>query len=284
VTVSTTVPSNAGRLKQYLLPQTMRLLAGVLLLSIAGCSSVESARIVDAQTGKPLANALVVLTEFKQPFFAGLFADGLHCEKIAFSRTDSDGKIAPVTGILMRGLKARHVVADGYRDIKVVGVEKFDGRYVLRIKEMSALTDSQQIGPQYSTRSEADAALAKFLATPDGPKYDTFTIQRAGEGHTNWAHLRANWVELARFNQTFATESEAEQMWKATRFALGGAPDVDAFLSTFARCYDARLGEEAMGIEVLRKIESLLPLGKRTSDQQQTLGDFAARLDTRLSP
>ncbi len=255
-------------------------LTAVLLIVQTGCSQsaepMMHAKVL--QSGAPIADAIIVLTQSKRPFFGSLFssADPSRCVKLGFVKTDASGGFTPIQGTYPTAL-----VAPGFVGLSQVDTMVDQGAFVLREQSLQSSENSEQFGPEYPSEADANKARLSFLASAEGQNYTAFTVQPPNSGFKNFRMLVVKYIEVAR-SKPFKTQVEADAALDRSAFAIAGGFDADAVLQTLARCHAAKISQPELGVTVLRAIEAALPVAKRSSQQSEYLQYFAKQVGVTL--
>lgn len=249
-------------------------LAG-LCLAASAARAADTPPIVDLASGRPVAQALVVLTSWRRPFLDGLFSsnDPRRCVRIGFARSDAAGRVpAGSTG----GVTA--VVGGGVSRIAQLAIQPADRGFVLAAQRLQSSPVSERFGPGYATEAEANTAREAWLRSPDGAGYTAFTVRPAGAAaFQNFRMLQVKYVDIARGTQRYATEAEADAAQRRTVWTLAGPLDSEPLWDALGRCQDATLDGAALLPAVLDAVEAATPDAARTPLQREVIRAWRKR-------
>ena len=209
----------------------------------------------------------------------GLFSsvDPRRCVRLGLARTDSSGRLpAKLAG----GPSA--VLAAGVSRIAALTIQPSGNAFVLVAQRLQSSAMSERFGPEFPSEAEANAAREAWLRTPEGAEYTAFTVRPAGAaGFQNFRMLQVKYVEVARGQQRYAIEAEANAALRGTVWTLAGPTDPGPLRDVLGRCQEAKLDAPALLPALLDAVQAATPEAARTPLQQDVLRAWRQRLPQR---
>ena len=252
-------------------------LAGAMLIASNASRADTPPQVRDLVIGRPVAQALVLLTTYRTPLLGGMFSssDPRRCVRLELARTDASGRWpAGVAG------RPGAVIADGVAGIAELTEQPAEGGgFVLVAQRLQSSAASERFGPEYSSEADAVAAREAFLRTSDGANHTAFTVKPYGAaGFQNFRMLQVKYVEVARGQQRYLTAAEADAALRGTVWTLAGRPDAQPWWDVLRRCQDAKLDNASLLPAVLDALQAASPEAARTPLQRDVLRAWRKRV------
>ncbi len=241
-----------------------RIVKSLLASLLLGCFAIPAwaadadpnRPLLDLQQGKPIANAWVLLTQYKTPILSGMFSsvDPRRCVRFDAQKTDALGRHAPSK------LWVSAVMAAGIRGLsRPQSKRSSDGRFVLFEQVLQSSEQSEQFGPMYPDQAQADQARLAFLKTAEGQNYTAFTVQRYGDsGYSNFRMLVVKYIERARSVASYPSAAAAELALKQNNYADRGVLDTAEILDVLGDCMEAKLVDQSRAKAMFAEWEPML--------------------------
>jgi hypothetical protein len=259
--------------------QSVRKIAALLAICSASLFAADAnpnRPLLDLQQGKPIANAWVLLTQYKTPILGGLFssADPRRCVRMDVVKTDAQGRhpdsklwVSAVLGAGIRGLS------------QPLSKPLGNGRFVLIDQVLQSSDDSERFGPMYDTEAQANQAREAFLKTAEGQNYTAYTVKPYGETkYGNYRMLVVKYLIRAQSLASYPSEAAADLAMKQHDYADRGVPDARAIVDVLGDCMDAKLVDAPRAKAFFAELQPLLVNLKLSDVDQMILRTWRERL------